>query len=93
MSMLLKGGRVYTAGIFVQRDLLIDKGIIVFLSEHIETSPSLPVLTAAANLFFPVLQMFMCICGSRVFLIKRRCGPARRPPLTAGSPPSARCRT
>ncbi len=55
MSMLLKGGRVYTAGIFVQRDLLIDKGIIVFLSEHIETSPSLPVLDCGGKFIFPGL--------------------------------------
>lgn len=93
MSMLLKGGRVYINGAFLHRDILIDKGLIVLISEHIEASPSVPFWTAAAKLFFPVLRMFMFICGSRVFLIRRRCGPARWPRRTAGSPPSARCPT
>ena len=55
MSMLLKGGRVYINGAFLHRDILIDKGLIVLISEHIEASPSVPVLDCGGKAVFPGL--------------------------------------
>lgn len=55
MSMLLKGGRVYINGAFLHRDILIDKGLIVLISEHIEASPSVSVLDCGGKAVFPGL--------------------------------------
>ena len=40
MSLLLKGGMVYTGGSFSRRDILTDKGRIVLISEGIDVSPA-----------------------------------------------------
>lgn len=94
MSMLLKGGRVYINGAFLHRDILIDKGLIVLISEHIEASPSVPVLDCGGKAVFPGLADVHVHLREPGFSYKEtvRSG-AMAAAHGRGSPPSARCPT
>ena len=53
MSLLLKGGMVYTGGSFSRRDILTDKGRIVLISEGIDVSPAVMTFSCEGKYVFP----------------------------------------